>query len=204
MAAIPSPLPWERCRGRPIRPPGSCPTRGGGGGGGADRGCPWRPGPLGHGGQRRCAGPAGPAPAQPACQLPAVLGPERVAWLADQARVRFTAREGNPHPLPPVITTASSGGLPQQVPGREPTARAGRLVLGAHGDAHHGRARGPAGQRLVHGRRRRDRLHQPRALKEVAFYDIAPSGPTGSDNWSAASPYQGPTFQTGPRQRGRS
>jgi hypothetical protein len=43
----------------------------------------------------------------------------------------------------------------------------------------------------------------PRAPKEVAFYDIAPSGPTGSDNWSA-SPYQGPTFQTGPRQRGRS
>jgi hypothetical protein len=25
------------------------------------------------------------------CQLPAVLGPERVAWLADQARVRFHA-----------------------------------------------------------------------------------------------------------------
>ena len=25
------------------------------------------------------------------CQLPAVLGPERVAWLADQARVRFRA-----------------------------------------------------------------------------------------------------------------
>jgi hypothetical protein len=24
-------------------------------------------------------------------QLPAVLGPERVAWLADQARVRFHA-----------------------------------------------------------------------------------------------------------------
>jgi hypothetical protein len=23
------------------------------------------------------------------CQLPAVLGPERVAWLADQVRVRF-------------------------------------------------------------------------------------------------------------------
>ena len=25
------------------------------------------------------------------CQLPAVLGPERVAWLADQARVHFHA-----------------------------------------------------------------------------------------------------------------
>jgi hypothetical protein len=25
------------------------------------------------------------------CQLPAVLGPERVAWLADQARIRFHA-----------------------------------------------------------------------------------------------------------------
>jgi len=24
-------------------------------------------------------------------QLPAVLGPERVAWLADQARIRFNA-----------------------------------------------------------------------------------------------------------------
>jgi hypothetical protein len=24
-------------------------------------------------------------------QLPAVLGPERVAWLADQARIRFHA-----------------------------------------------------------------------------------------------------------------
>jgi hypothetical protein len=28
------------------------------------------------------------------CQLPAVLGPERVAWLADQARVRFHGARG--------------------------------------------------------------------------------------------------------------
>ena len=28
-------------------------------------------------------------------QLPAVLGPERVAWLADQARVRFPPRPPN-------------------------------------------------------------------------------------------------------------
>ena len=28
------------------------------------------------------------------CQLPAVLGPERVAWLADQARVRFHGAGG--------------------------------------------------------------------------------------------------------------
>jgi hypothetical protein len=37
----------------------------------------------------------------------------------------------------------------------------------------------------------------PRAPKEVAFYDLAPFGPTGSDNWSAY-PYQGPRFKTGP------
>jgi hypothetical protein len=37
----------------------------------------------------------------------------------------------------------------------------------------------------------------PRAPKEVAFYDLAPLGPLGSDNWSAY-PYQGPTFKTGP------
>jgi hypothetical protein len=37
----------------------------------------------------------------------------------------------------------------------------------------------------------------PTAPKELAFYDMAPDGPTGSDNWSAYS-YQGPKFQTGP------
>jgi hypothetical protein len=37
----------------------------------------------------------------------------------------------------------------------------------------------------------------PRAPTEVAFYDMAPFGPTGSDNWSAY-PYQGPTFKTEP------
>jgi hypothetical protein len=39
---------------------------------------------------------------------------------------------------------------------------------------------------------------QPDRLKEVAFYDMAPAGPTGSDNWSAY-PYTGPRF---PRGRG--
>jgi hypothetical protein len=37
----------------------------------------------------------------------------------------------------------------------------------------------------------------PAAPKEVANYDIAPAGPTGSDNWSAYS-YVGPKFLTGP------
>jgi hypothetical protein len=37
----------------------------------------------------------------------------------------------------------------------------------------------------------------PRAPKEIAFYDMAPFGPTGSDNWSAYS-YVGPKFRTGP------
>jgi hypothetical protein len=36
-------------------------------------------------------GRGGPAPAEQASRLPAVLGPERVAGLADQARVRFYA-----------------------------------------------------------------------------------------------------------------
>jgi hypothetical protein len=34
----------------------------------------------------------------------------------------------------------------------------------------------------------------PKKLREIAFYDIAPFGPTGSDNWSAY-PYVGPRFQ---------
>lgn len=37
----------------------------------------------------------------------------------------------------------------------------------------------------------------PRVLKEIAHYDMAPAGPTGSDNWSAY-PYTGPLFRTGP------
>lgn len=37
----------------------------------------------------------------------------------------------------------------------------------------------------------------PLAPKEVAFYDMAPFGFTGSDNWSAYS-YVGPNFRTGP------
>lgn len=37
----------------------------------------------------------------------------------------------------------------------------------------------------------------PSKLKEIAYYDIAPAGPTGSDNWSAY-PYVGPKFKTGP------
>jgi len=38
---------------------------------------------------------------------------------------------------------------------------------------------------------------QPARLKEIAHYDMAPAGPTGSDNWSAY-PYTGPLFKTGP------
>jgi len=37
----------------------------------------------------------------------------------------------------------------------------------------------------------------PSAPKEIAFYDIAPFGAMGSDNWSAYS-YVGPRFRTGP------
>jgi hypothetical protein len=37
---------------------------------------------------------------------------------------------------------------------------------------------------------------KPSAPKEVAFYDIAPDGPLGSDNWSAYS-YAGPLFRRG-------
>jgi hypothetical protein len=74
-------------RGRPGRP-GPCPTRA----------WPWyrlwrprRPGPLGQGGHAGRAGGVGPALAKHASPAPAVLGPKRVAWLADQARVRFHA-----------------------------------------------------------------------------------------------------------------
>lgn len=37
---------------------------------------------------------------------------------------------------------------------------------------------------------------KPTSLKEIAHYDIAPAGATGSDNWSAY-PYTGPKFPTG-------
>lgn len=37
----------------------------------------------------------------------------------------------------------------------------------------------------------------PSAPKEIAFYDMGPDGPTGSDNWSAYS-YVGPKFRRGP------
>jgi hypothetical protein len=37
---------------------------------------------------------------------------------------------------------------------------------------------------------------QPTRLKEIAYYDIAGGGPSGSDNWSAY-PYVGPRFQPG-------
>jgi hypothetical protein len=34
-------------------------------------------------------------------------------------------------------------------------------------------------------------------LKEIAYYDFAGPGTSGSDNW-AAYPYTGPKFKTGP------
>jgi hypothetical protein len=37
---------------------------------------------------------------------------------------------------------------------------------------------------------------KPKAPREVAFYDMAPNGPTGSDNWSAYA-YAGPLFRKG-------
>lgn len=37
---------------------------------------------------------------------------------------------------------------------------------------------------------------KPRRPREVAYYDMAPPGATGSDNWSAY-PYAGPRFKTG-------
>ncbi len=39
-------------------------------------------------------------------------------------------------------------------------------------------------------------FNDPTKPKEVAYYDIAPDGATGSDNWSAYS-YVGPNFRTG-------
>ena len=93
-AAVAWPLPprphpaGRELRGRPSRPGPDRPRRGGA----ADHGRPWRPGALGQGARERGAGGAGPAVCQ-ACfaQLPAVLGPQRVADLANQARVRFHA-----------------------------------------------------------------------------------------------------------------
>ncbi|MDQ3956438.1 MAG: hypothetical protein M3285_12915 [Actinomycetota bacterium] len=38
---------------------------------------------------------------------------------------------------------------------------------------------------------------KPARLKEIAYYDMAPDGPLGSDNWSAYS-YVGPNFRRGP------
>ena len=38
---------------------------------------------------------------------------------------------------------------------------------------------------------------KPSRLKEIAHYDMAPDGPTGSDNWSAYT-YVGPNFPRGP------
>ncbi|MGH9211892.1 MAG: hypothetical protein ACRD2C_14600 [Acidimicrobiales bacterium] len=38
---------------------------------------------------------------------------------------------------------------------------------------------------------------RPTRLREVAWYDIAPDGPAGADNW-AAYPYTGPRFRRGP------
>jgi len=89
MAATPSPLPCRRCRSRPTKPPGSWPTpkvlvlpivavHGAQvpWGKAVVDGCRWwRPGAC-----QACFVP-----------LPAVLGPERVAGLADRARVRFHA-----------------------------------------------------------------------------------------------------------------
>jgi hypothetical protein len=43
---------------------------------------------VGSGGRRRCS-PCGCAPASAALAPPPRLGPERVAWLADRARLRF-------------------------------------------------------------------------------------------------------------------
>ena len=74
-------------RGRPSRPGPDRPGRGGA----ADRGRPWRPGALGQGAHEWCAVVAARRLPSMLRQLPAVLGPERVADLADQARVRFHA-----------------------------------------------------------------------------------------------------------------
>jgi hypothetical protein len=89
MAAIPSPLPWERGLGRRTRPLRSCPTPG----------MAVVPIVAVHGAQVPWGKvvtdgvPVVSARRLPSLlrALPAVLGPERVAWLADQARVRFHA-----------------------------------------------------------------------------------------------------------------
>jgi hypothetical protein len=89
MATIPSPRHWERCRGRPTRPPRSCP----------DPGVAVVPIVAVHGAQVPWGKvvtdgvPVVAAQRLPSMllALPAVLGPERVAWLADQARVSFHA-----------------------------------------------------------------------------------------------------------------
>jgi hypothetical protein len=89
MAATPSPPRCGRCRLRPTGPPGSCPTR-------AvvpivavhGARVPW--------GKVVVEGvPVVAAWRLPSMlrQLPAVLGPERVATVADRARVRFRAAD---------------------------------------------------------------------------------------------------------------
>jgi hypothetical protein len=80
-----------------------------------------------------------------------------------------------------------------------PSARPGAqcVLLRAHGDGGHGHQQGPPGQRLVHGRCRRDRLHEPDEAEGDRVLRHRGPGPAGSDNW-AAYPYQGPRFRKGP------
>ena len=86
----PPPCPHPTGGGLRSRPGRLGPARPGRGRG-AHRGRARRPGPLGQGGHRRGAGGGGRRLPSMLRALPAVLGPERVAWLADQARVRFHA-----------------------------------------------------------------------------------------------------------------
>jgi hypothetical protein len=87
MAATPSTPYWGPSNSRLIRPPGSCP----------DPGMAVVPIVAVHGAQVPWGKvvtdgvPVVAARRLPSMlrQLPAVLGPERVAWLADQARIHF-------------------------------------------------------------------------------------------------------------------
>ena len=115
------PLPCTRRRSRPTRPPRSLPDRA------------WRwsrlwpstaPSPVGQGRHRRV--PVVSARRLPSmlCQLPAVLGPERVDALADQARVRFrpaaylhASRASSQVAMPPSATWISFvGGVSRRPP----------------------------------------------------------------------------------------
>ena len=58
----------------------------------------------------------------------------------------------------------------------------------------HGHQARPARQRLVHGRGRRDRLHQPESLKEIAYYD-----PDRELGHLVRVPVHGPDVQEGAR-----